>query len=101
MTLFSKKITPFALLVIGLLLFRIVLNYSIPLMDKTEARYAEISRIMEETNDFITPQIDYNVPFWAKPPLSTWLSALSIKVFGENEFAVRFPYLLLILVLKS
>lgn len=95
MTLFSKKISPFALLVIGLLLFRIALNYSIPLMDKTEARYAEISRIMEETNDFITPQIDYNVPFWAKPPLSTWLSALSIKVFGENEFAVRFPYLLL------
>ncbi len=100
MSLFSKKISPFALLIVGLLLFRIVLNYSIPLMDKTEARYAEISRIMEETNDFITPQIDYNVPFWAKPPLSTWLSAISIKVFGENEFAVRFPYLLLnILVL--
>jgi 4-amino-4-deoxy-L-arabinose transferase-like glycosyltransferase len=95
MILFSKKISSFALLVIGLILFRAVLNYSIPLMDKTEARYAEISRIMEETNDFVTPQIDYNVPFWAKPPLSTWLSALSIKVFGENEFAVRFPYLLL------
>lgn len=92
---FSKKISPFALLVIGLILFRAVLNFAIPLMDKTEARYAEISRIMEETNDFITPQIDYNVPFWAKPPLSTWLSALSIKVFGENEFAVRFPYLVL------
>jgi 4-amino-4-deoxy-L-arabinose transferase-like glycosyltransferase len=100
MNLFSKKISPFALLVIALLLFRVVLNYSIPLMDKTEARYAEISRIMAETNDFITPQIDYNVPFWAKPPLSTWLSAISIKVFGENEFAVRFPYLILnILVL--
>lgn len=100
MTLFSKKISPFALLVIALLLFRAILNYSIPLMDKTEARYAEISRIMAETNDFITPQIDYNVPFWAKPPLSTWLSAISIKAFGENEFAVRFPYLILnILVL--
>ena len=100
MNLFSKKISPFALLVIALLLFRTILNYSIPLMDKTEARYAEISRIMAETNDFITPQIDYNVPFWAKPPLSTWLSAISIKVFGENEFAVRFPYLILnILVL--
>lgn len=95
MSLFSKKISFFTLLVIALLLFRVVLNYSIPLMDKTEARYAEIARIMAETNDFVTPQIDYNVPFWAKPPLSTWLSALSIKVFGENEFAVRFPYLLL------
>ncbi|MDP3311807.1 glycosyltransferase family 39 protein [Lutibacter sp.] len=100
MRLFSKKISSFTLLVIGLLLFRVVLNYSIPLMDKTEARYAEISRIMAETNDFVTPQIDYDVPFWAKPPLSTWFSSLSIKVFGENEFAVRFPYLLLnILVL--
>lgn len=100
MTILSKKISPFALLVIALLLFRAVLNFAIPLMDKTEARYAEIARIMAETNDFTTPQIDYGVPFWAKPPLSTWFSALSIKVFGENEFAVRFPYLLLnILVL--
>jgi 4-amino-4-deoxy-L-arabinose transferase-like glycosyltransferase len=95
MTSFIKKLSPFTVLVIVLLAFRLVLNYSIPLMDKTEARYAEIARIMAETNDFTTPQIDYNIPFWAKPPLSTWLSALSIKLLGENEFAVRFPYFLL------
>jgi 4-amino-4-deoxy-L-arabinose transferase-like glycosyltransferase len=68
-------------------------------MDKTEARYAEIARIMVETNNWVTPQIDYGVPFWAKPVLSTWLSALSMKVFGTNEFAVRLPSLLLSLLM--
>lgn len=79
---------------IFLIVLRAVLNAYVPLMDKTEARYAEIARIMQETNNWVTPQIDYNIPFWAKPPLSTWLSALSINVFGVNEFAVRLPYLL-------
>ena len=77
---------------------RAFLNAYIPLMDKTEARYAEIARIMQETGNWITPQIDYGVPFWAKPPLSTWLSALSMRVFGVNEFAVRFPYLIVTLI---
>lgn len=51
----------------GLVLIRGVFNFSLPLMDKTEARYAEIARIMVETGDWIVPHIDYGVPFWAKP----------------------------------
>jgi 4-amino-4-deoxy-L-arabinose transferase-like glycosyltransferase len=84
---------------IAIILLRIVLNTFVPLMDKTEARYAEIARIMVETNNWVTPQIDYGVPFWAKPVLSTWLSALSMKVLGVNEFAVRLPSLLLSLLM--
>ena len=95
MKLFSKKMNPYAFWVCILVLIRAFLNYAIPLMDKTEARYAEIARIMAETNNFTTLQIDYGVPFWAKPPLSTWLSAISFNIFGVNEFAARFPYLLL------
>ncbi len=66
-----------------------------PLTDTTEARYAEVARKMVELGDWITPWYDYGVPFWAKPPLSTWLTAASLKIFGFNEFAARLPYFLL------
>ena len=65
-----------------------------PLMDTTEARYGEMARIMAETGNWITPMYDYDVPFWGKPPLFTWMSASGIKLFGLNEFAVRLPHLL-------
>lgn len=66
-----------------------------PLTDTTEARYAEVARKMAELGDWVTPWYDYGVPFWAKPPLSTWLTAASIECFGVNEFAARLPYFLL------
>ena len=75
--------------------------FFIPLMDSTEARYAEISRIMFETNNWITPMHHYGDPFWAKPPLSTWLSALSMKAFGVTAFAARVPGLLLSIMILS
>lgn len=75
-----------------------------PLMDTTEARYGEMARIMAETGNWITPMFDYNIPFWGKPPLFTWMSASGINLFGLNEFAVRIPHLLaggLVLVIVS
>ncbi|WP_457668741.1 ArnT family glycosyltransferase [Thiolapillus sp.] len=66
----------------------------IPLTDSTEARYAEIARLMVTTNDWITPWFKPDVPFWGKPPLAFWMEALSFKAFGINEFAVRLPSLL-------
>lgn len=63
-----------------------------PLMDTTEARYAEIARKMVELNDWVTPWFDYGVPFWAKPPLSFWLTSASFKLFGINEIAARLPH---------
>ncbi len=81
--------------VISLIVFRFVLTGALPLLDKTEARYAEISRIMQETGEWVVLQIDYGIPFWAKPPLSTWLSALSFEIFGVNELTARLPSFLL------
>lgn len=89
----------FGYLLAGLVVLRAWFNAAIPLMDKTEARYAEIARIMAETGNWVVPQIDYGIPFWAKPPLSSWLSAGGIGLLGSNEFAVRLPYLLVSIVM--
>lgn len=91
----QKFFTNTMFVLIFLLLCRIVASYFIPLNDSTEARYGEIARKMLETGNWVTLQHAYGVPFWAKPPLSSWLSALSMRVFGVNEFAARLPGLLL------
>ncbi|HEY4744199.1 MAG TPA: glycosyltransferase family 39 protein [Desulfuromonadaceae bacterium] len=59
------------------------------LIEPDEGRYAEIPREMLEKADFITPTLNY-VHYFEKPPLHYWLTALSFKVFGMNEFAARF-----------
>ncbi len=86
-----------ALLILVVVGVRLATLAAYPLMDSTESRYAEIARKMLETGDWLVPQFDYGVPFWGKPPLSTWLSAASMAAFGVGEFAARLPSFLLLL----
>jgi len=72
-----------------LLAIRVLFMLWLPFTDTTEARYAEIARKMIETGDWITPQFDYGVPFWGKPPLHTWFSALGMQIFGVGGFGAR------------
>ncbi|MCV6823986.1 MULTISPECIES: ArnT family glycosyltransferase [Halocynthiibacter] len=76
------------------LLLRLWAMAVIPFTDTTEARYGEMARKMLETGNWITPLFDYGVPFWGKPPLHTWLSALGLAGLGISEFAARLPILL-------
>jgi 4-amino-4-deoxy-L-arabinose transferase-like glycosyltransferase len=76
-------------LIVAVLAVRIATLGAYPLMDNTEARYAEIARKMLETGDWVTPQVRYGVAFWSKPPLSTWLTAATFAVLGVGEFAAR------------
>jgi len=75
-------------LVFGIAFFQFLGRF--PLMEPDEGRYAEIPREMLERGDFVTPLLNY-VKYFEKPPLHYWLNALSLSVFGENEFAARFP----------
>ena len=85
-------------LMFSLGLLRLMSLGAYPLADTTEARYGNIARMMVETGDWITPQYDYGVPFWGKPPLSTWLSAGAMKLLGINEFAARIPSFMMALL---
>ena len=54
---------------------------------------------MAELNDWITPWFDYGVPYWGKPPLAFWVTAISFKLFGVSEFAARLPHLVIALLI--
>lgn len=60
------------------------------LFDWDEINFAESAREMIVTGDYLNVRIDFNL-FWEKPPLFIWMQVLSMKIFGINEFAARFP----------
>lgn len=71
-------------------LFFIPFLGSVHLFDWDEINFAESAREMLASGDYLNVQIHF-VPFWEKPPLFIWMQALSMKIFGINEFAARFP----------
>ncbi|WP_236309531.1 ArnT family glycosyltransferase [Pseudomonas gessardii] len=79
------------LLLIAILGLRLASLGLYPLMDTSEARYAEMARKMLVLGNWVTPLFQVDVPFWGKPPLSFWSQALGMKLLGINEFAIRFP----------
>lgn len=74
---------------IGTLLFVPFLG-QVHLFDWDEINFAECAREMIVSKDYLRMQINYR-PFWEKPPLFIWMQVLSMKAFGINEFAARFP----------
>lgn len=85
----NKYLSYLAILLLGAIFF-IPLLGQLHLFDWDEINFAEASREMLLTGDYFRVYIDFQ-PFWEKPPLFFWLQALSMKIFGINEFAARFP----------
>ena len=74
----------------GCLLFHVVGTWSVPLIDRDEPRFAEASREMIERGDYIVPRFNNQLRL-DKPPLAYWAQVASYRIFGENDFAARFP----------
>jgi 4-amino-4-deoxy-L-arabinose transferase-like glycosyltransferase len=55
-----------------------------------EAIYAQVSKEMVQSGDWMTPHWSYS-PWFEKPPLFMWITALSYHIFGISEFAARLP----------
>jgi 4-amino-4-deoxy-L-arabinose transferase-like glycosyltransferase len=85
----NKKLYPWLILISAIFFFIPFLG-SVHLFDWDEINFAESAREMLVTGNFSRVQIDFH-PFWEKPPLFFWMQALSMKLFGINEFAARFP----------
>jgi 4-amino-4-deoxy-L-arabinose transferase-like glycosyltransferase len=63
---------------------------SIGLIDETEPLFAEASRQMHITGDWITPFFNRDTRF-DKPALIYWCQAIAYKIVGVNEWGVRLP----------
>jgi len=77
------------LLALTLFTFFLLLG-SRSLNEPDEGRYSEIAREMIETGDWLVPHLWY-LPHLDKPPMTYWLVAASMKLFGQNEWAARLP----------
>jgi 4-amino-4-deoxy-L-arabinose transferase-like glycosyltransferase len=80
----------YAILFFGCVLFHIAGTWSLPLIDRDEPRFAEASREMIERGNYIVPYFNNQLRL-DKPPLTYWAQVLSYHIFGENDFAARFP----------
>jgi len=58
------------------------------LAEPDEGRFGEIAREMALQHDWLIPHLN-GVPHFQKPPLTYWITAFFIRLFGPNEWAVR------------
>ena len=80
----------YAILFFACVLFHILGTWSLPLIDRDEPRFAEASREMIERGNYIVPYFNNQLRL-DKPPLTYWAQVASYHIFGENDFAARFP----------
>ena len=88
-----EKKSIFLLLIV--LFFLVLLGqFSLEVMDRDEARVAQSSKQMLQSNDFIVPKFQDEIRA-KKPIIIYWLQAISAKVFGEKTISsYRLPSLL-------
>ena len=98
-TNYFKDLTKFNILTLGTLIFLILAGIfsgqnSIPPIDRDEARFAQASRQMVQSNDYVN--VKFQDEIRAKKPIGIyWLQAFSTKVFGSEEIgSFRVPSLL-------
>jgi 4-amino-4-deoxy-L-arabinose transferase-like glycosyltransferase len=80
----------YALLFFGCLIFHLAGTWNLPLIDRDEPRFAEASREMIERGDYVVPHFNNQLRL-DKPPFTYWAQVASFTIFGENDFAARFP----------
>lgn len=91
-----------ALLLLGTALIAFWSLGSLPLTDVDEPVYGQVGKEMAHASltNWLTPHCG-GLPWFDKPPLFYWLTALSMRLFGVSEFAARCPSALLAVALVA
>ncbi len=58
------------------------------LVPPDEGRYAEMAREMFASGDWITTRLN-GIKYFEKPPLQTWMNALTFEIFGLGDWQAR------------
>ncbi|WP_026813013.1 ArnT family glycosyltransferase [Arenibacter certesii] len=92
MKILLTKITTFRFYIVFIAIVFILLingigNYG--LAETSEARYAEISREMFISSDYLNPKL-LGIFHYHKPPLTYYITTVGYRIFGINEFGARF-----------
>jgi len=66
------------------------------LLDDADATHAQAAQAMLHTGDWVTLHVN-GIRYLEKPPLPYWMAAISMRIFGENTFAIHLPLALTIL----
>ncbi|SNC66283.1 4-amino-4-deoxy-L-arabinose transferase [Hymenobacter gelipurpurascens] len=66
-------------------------------LESSEARYSEIGREMLKGRDWLHPRL-LGIQHFHKPPLTYWLTAAGLGLFGENTLGVRLLPVLAVLL---
>jgi 4-amino-4-deoxy-L-arabinose transferase-like glycosyltransferase len=75
-------------LAIGFILVSLYVLRVRTLVPPDEGRYAEMAREMFASGDWITTRLN-GIKYFEKPPLQTWMNALSFALFGLGEWQAR------------
>jgi 4-amino-4-deoxy-L-arabinose transferase-like glycosyltransferase len=58
------------------------------LVPPDEGRYAEMAREMFASGDWVTTRLN-GIKYFEKPPLQTWMNALTFEIFGLGDWQAR------------
>src|ERR1700690_4486369 len=83
-----RAIRNIVLIILASLLVYLIGNHSVSLWDRDEPRYAQTSRQMLQSGDWVVPRLLDEVRT-AKPVFIYWCQAASMQLFGDTDFAAR------------
>ena len=85
--LYKSKPFVWALFILFCLLWLFMLDAR-TLVPTDEGRYAEMAREMVASGDWITTRLN-GIKYFEKPPLQTWMNAITFELFGLGDWQAR------------